>query len=220
MTALNVWIKPKAGYVVTDTAQYSPEDGRVLGFTAKAIGLPSLRMILAASGMLSLTRLGEELDRHPQRTQADVKAAIPKVIRTLSEANERDHPALAPEYRAITIKAVCWNRLAKRAEVSVCATDAEHLHAGLEPWRLYTGRGSLLHPDLEDGEGFSRLDPETEAVGVLQRQREQVRKTALNGARFPIVGGRVHLLKVNAVGVEQAILHEWPDKVGEVIGSK
>jgi len=219
VTALNVWIKPKAGYVVTDTAQYSPADGRVLGFTAKAIGLPHLRMILAASGMLSLIRLGEEFDRHPQRTQADVKAAIPKVIRALWEANERDHPAIPAEHRAITIKAVYWNRLAKRAEVSVCATDAEHLSDGLEPWRLYTGRQSLLHPDLEDGEGFSRLDPETEAVGVLQRQRDGVRKVALNGASFPIVGGNVHLLKVNAAGVTQAILHAWPDQAGEVIGA-
>lgn len=217
MTALNVWIKPKAGYVVTDTAQYSPHDGRVLGFTAKAFGLPRLRTIIAAHGLVSLTRLGEEMERHPAKTQKDIKAAIPKVIRAMADANEREHPDLPPELRQIRILAVCWNRLAKRAEVSICGTDVETLGDGMEPWRLYTGAQSLLHPDIESGAGFSKLDPETEAVGLLQSQREGSEKTALNGARYGIVGGKVHLLKVSAVGVQQTILHEWRDTVGERI---
>lgn len=217
MTALNVWIKPKAGYIACDGAAYSVADGRILEIREKVIVLERQRIAIGMMGVCHLDQLSTALARHPLTTQADVKAALPESVHAVWKANAALYPLLNDDWLAISVKLVCWNPTTNRAEVSILGTHPKYLMAGQNPWMLYTGQSSLLHPDLEDGGGFSELDPETQALEVLERQRRAVTMDALDGTPFAMVGGVATLYRVNAAGVSKRTLHTWPDKIGERI---
>ena len=217
MTAMNVWIKPEAGYIACDGASYAVADGRVLYVREKVTVLDGLCMAFGTMGLCNADDLVKQMERFPLGTQAEVKFALPRALRAVWEENTARFPFLSEETLAIGLKAVCWNRAANKAEVSVLGTHEKYTMEGQNPWTLYTGESSILHPDLEDGAGFSEIDPETGALGVLERQRRNVTMDALDGTPFCIVGGVATLYRVSAEGVTKRTLHTWPDKIGERI---
>jgi hypothetical protein len=191
MTALNVIVGGTGAYIVSDTAVYPRESHIARCFAPKVATIPHLPAAVGVSGPAGLAHLFGSM--------------------LYVEATELDELMTG---RTTELVGAAGQLLGTAARIVIAGWSRCD---GAVAWHL-TGdrfvpirRGGIYASPAEGAAGWSPVpedDPGFAAslVDLVGRQRD----------RFP-VGGAVTLTTVRAEGIEQRVLHRWPDRAGDVL---
>lgn len=203
MSAVIINLTPEAAWMAVDGALYEYGRGEAIGFQQKAHALTHLRAVISVRG-----------------PQAFAHALLPVLSARFSSFDElADGLHLA----AWVVHESMREDLAERygnpdVEVYLAGIGANGPAAYAiashdlwgEPWtRLQLGEFACA----------PAVDPSTETdipaamMDVIHRQRLERDENGHCG-----VGGHVQIVQVTANAVHSAILHRWPDQVGEPLG--
>lgn len=207
MTAINLFLKAGAAYIVADSAGYEP-DGTILAIASKVAVADRLSMALICSGRANPVQISELLALYGTATQEDALRAIPLAMRDIREDNRLRAPdgELSGD-NEMQVFVAMYSHERQRAETLYCTTTAEYDGGTLEPY--------VVRPVARVSTPFSDLpfdDPERDGLAILEAQR---RIPWPDGGYF--VGGFGELVTVTRDGIDKRKIVEWPDRVGEKI---
>lgn len=203
MSSLNVHLSRSAGRIATDTAGYDDE-GRILAYSPKCLALPHVRCAVASRGYFTL---------------------LWNLAAALATGPARDFDALRPALRdrlgsafAATIEAE--GQAVATDGVIIGWSERERRVIGVA-FAVIDGRVELV--DVPDGlhcapsdfgefepPAFRKLDVPATFVDLAKRQRRYFEKYEPHHR----IGGDLVLTSVSRHGVEQRVVHSWPDEIG------
>ena len=224
MTAMNLIVqqRAKAAFILSDTAATDNNDGRVISFIPKVIGLTvgiDAFVAVGTTGSLSVPYLTPHLREIRAATLPDFLEAVPQAFR----AAERDVVADGGQGSVAAVLAV-FDRRAERATGYVMGNDHRLFPPSCRPYQLNRAKKHLT--DLDPARHLELIQadhcnpalwrPEKDGAALLQAQRSDPFEFAA-GVHGSGIGGEAVLTRVDANGISHVTLKAWPDRAGRPI---
>jgi hypothetical protein len=222
VTAINACAIGARGYLLADTAAYTP-DGVVRQFVSKVITLPHISTVLATRGaMPSLNLVAIELGK----TATSLDDLIERGAEIIREAHEDgDLDYFGNSEREFDLVCVGWSDRNSRAEAHALSSLT---HAGSEPY-LFARHDLIMAPQpspselnaagLTVGGQFQDFRPARDLLRIMEMQRLKPGATGSDSEiEAHVVGGSAIMTEVTRDSISQRIVQRWPDdRVGERI---
>ncbi len=210
MTAVSLFVRPEAVYLLTDGAYYSP-DGTVQHLASKVGIHEGLSLAFACSGMVEPAHIAQALKDRGPFDQEGFLALIPEAMRQIREENRRGNPAGEDgELNDLQLFVAMYSHERGRPEAWVCSSNQSYFGPRYQPFAMV----SVIETS-SPRTGLPFADPDTDALRIIEAQRAHY--CADEGGYF--VGGFAELTTVSAVGISERRLVTWPDRVGERIAA-
>ena len=219
MSLVDLIVQRDAAFLISDSGGFNQHDFTVEELLRKEIVLPDLNVVIAATGIaghifpLMQRFLEERID--PADFSLDV---FRDLVRFAYLAFHSDDAMVSTWY------AIQYDPATKRASGAAFFTNPGGGKPGQERWTWYR-KFLFLSPAVLPTEVFGpvgdamhdhvRFDVAGNALTLVEAQRARRPESAGGNC---IVAGEVRLTKVSAAGVEQAVLIDYGDRVGEMAG--
>ncbi|NVE93375.1 hypothetical protein [Altererythrobacter lutimaris] len=222
MSLCNLIVQDEAAYLVTDSAFFD-ETGQVLMHEPKSILIDGVPVVISAVGS------GHILAKvHIACLEVFAKQAftLDRFKQVVKRVYERDGHNPAQEMTRWI--AAYYSAELSRAFGCYFFTDPADGEPEANAWRWYPKRAMIL-PYVEPVEVWGtdttiditkpeNFNPRADSMKFVQAQRKPTEwASGRNGIG---VGGEIRITKVSAKGVEEWKLHEFDDRVGEVIQAR
>lgn len=210
MTACNVWLRPEAGYLFTDTAFYDGA-GNVLGHGSKVVYSEDHTMAIACIGAVAPNRLTPLIHAltidQETITQAEMIQALPGLVRVLhAEALGLEGYGDDPH---LMLVAMIWDFATGEPRAFAVSSGGKQPMAGPFVLAEITGYSTPEVPGtfpVGSGPLDPTLDPRLHAVPVLEAQR---------AVRLPngtgMVGGEGQMFVVSPSGIKRETIVKWQE---------
>jgi hypothetical protein len=224
MTAINGLANESGAYLMTDSASYDASTGEITGFASKARTFPHLSMAMAVTGTGMNER--ELAFRMRQFNSFDEAAAgLSEMVRGAWEEGALD--VGDDELSHVRLMLAGWSQANKRGEMYCVSTSNEE---GGEAFTLFK-RGFMASPaamslDAMRAAGFLKGndqaltvdDPVDFLTQTIDYQRTLPWPVPGRAESIKyIVGGSAILTVINAAGIVQRVVKQWPDKLHTTI---
>lgn len=220
VTAINLVVQRDRAHLLTDGAQYD-HAGRVRTLCSKTLIAEEIRLAVAPSGRLNSVELRDGLVAAGANSQAEVMAALPRIVATVRAKNAADLPAHeGGGDNDAQLFVVLWSDARDEPQGWMLSTNCLPHWGPYRPltWVAVDAMIGTLEPaDQALGRAVTLADPSSfdaarDGLTILEHQR---RTPWPDGIHY--VGGHAELVTVTRDGVEQRRLREWPDTVGQLI---
>ena len=227
MTAMNLIVqeRAKAAFILSDTAVTGNQDGVVISFIPKVIGLSlgvDAFVAVGTTGSLSVPYLTPHLKEISAATLPDFLEAFPQAFR----AAERDMLAGGGQGSIAAVLAV-FDRRAGRASGYVIGNDHRLFPPSCRPHQLNRAKKHLTDLDPDRHLNMIQTDhcnpaawqPARDGAALLEAQRSDPFQFAPDVYGSGI-GGEAVLTRVDGNGISHVTLKAWPDRVGRPINAR
>lgn len=205
MSAVAIFLEPDAAWLAVDGATYRYGEGRSESFQQKAFPLTHLGCVV--------TVRGPQAYAHPLLPVLNARfASFEDLVDGLHLAawivHEEMKADLAERYgnADVEVYVVGWSHERDRAEAYMVTSQDFYG----EPWRRLEIDRFACAPGVE---ASTETDIPAAALDVVERQR-----AVRDEHGHCCVGGHLQLVKVTPDTIHSAIIHRWPDQVGELLG--
>lgn len=220
MSLVDLIVQRDAAFLITDSGSFNQHDLTVEEMIRKEIVLPDLHVVITATGLagnvLPLVQRFIEERSDPADFTLDLFRDMVRVAYLMLH----DDDAMVSTWYAIQ-----YHPATKRASGSAFFTNPGGGKPGQEPWTWYP-KFLVLSPAVLPTDVFgpvgeamhdhARFDLPANALRLADAQRA---RRPENSGGACVVAGEVRLTKVSANGVEQAVLIDYGDRVGELAGA-
>lgn len=210
MTAVNLAIHRKAGYLYTDTAHTEAVTGRLVAVGSKMIA--GKNWAIGVSGRSgAIQAAADAINDAGPRNLTSMLRCLPDVLRASVQVEGEVH----------RLYLVAWDVRHRRPRgYMITTTDLD----GFEPFvpvelddcASYSGAAALLGRPC-DMSSAADFDPVDDGIALMEAQRWMTWAPIDGGAAVPRCGGGLMFAKVDASGVSVEVLRTWPDEIGEII---
>lgn len=226
MSIANLITQPDAAYLITD-AGFFEADGTIFALWPKTFLARDDLFAYACVGNCArlLLYAGHEMGKRLGTTSFG-PAGFMELIREAYDALGAD-----PTIHYSRWVAAGWSRERNCPVGLAFFTGDNDARPGDPPW-VWREYHSLLQPHITPGElgslGYahrdllepSRFRPKTGSLALVDLVRRRRDGWGADGSESGcMVAGKITLTKVTQHGVEMSLLHEYPDRVGEVAGN-
>ncbi len=219
MTAMNLIVQTgrSSAYLLTDTACFSSEDGRIEAFAPKVTGLSLQDGSFAAvtsAGRMFASHLRPHIAAMNVRRFSDLVAKLPDVFRAAEKASQ-DEGGAGPMAAVVA----GFDQARKQPCGFVVGNDRSVFSALYTPYSLQRTRLHLTEYSRDfdstaDGIDFAdnrSWNPESDGAALLKAQRADPFHFGYG------VGGQGILTRVDAQGISHTTLITWPDRLHQAI---
>lgn len=218
MSVCNLIVQPDAAYLVTDEGFFR-RDGRIMMLAPKSILIEGLPLAIGATGhglVLASVAMEVEARLHAKNFTRD---GFCDLVRSVYENGGFDHAAHKTRWAIVYYS----KRNARPVGYSFFTDPADE---DGRTWLWHPTR-VLVMPYVEPigvwGNDVARditdpaiFDPMRDAMKFIHAQRASRNWENIEGCG---VAGQIRLSKVTSSGVEEFLLHDFKDQVGEVAGT-
>jgi len=225
MTALNVLVGSMKAFILTDASLYHP-DGEIVMFGRKAAVARDARIAVA-------TRGDHRLPAAIAQACDDLYEGIDELIDEAGESIRSLYETTIAEIGAVEggpgaaaeMFFVGWSARESQPVAFWLAYDGE-------TWGFEELGDGFLAP-MPNATEFSRLrlqmaepasdyevddfDPVKHGIPLLEAQRRMPPAKVPGAPQSFVIGGEVLLTTIGQAGIEQSVIHSWPDEVGKPI---
>jgi hypothetical protein len=226
MTAINVLKQKAAVHVMTDGAHYAA-NGMLVGIAPKIYPLPHLRAAVATRGSKAMHIMGPDALGNCFETYDELKLSAVDRMRDIVGMLDEIFKATAfgSDFDLIVAG---WSESSGPDSYLVC----NHARHGQPPWTVVelgafslTPSDASIHAKVFAGfpkdAGADDLDPDLEAVRVLQIQRSALLPCGPDDVPMHTVGGFAEITTITERSIESRVVHRWPeDRIGERIDAE
>lgn len=210
MSSLNVYLTPEQGFIATDSTAYDAS-GAVLAWVAKTVALPSVRSAIGTRGRVDVGwRLAGMIGTGTLRGARSIDDVLPDLETLFLDAFEASvWQAPAADFEGWIVG---WSMKEQRIVAETFVYAINESLAGFTGFRrARVGDGLYLGPPLlhEFACAYRHVHAPDTFIDAAERQRALYAKYAPNH----VVGGDLMLTTVSRCGVEQRIVHAWPDRL-------
>jgi len=215
MTAMNAFGRPDGAWLLSDAAGFR-QSGHIHQFHGKVSSDERLRLAIGTSGTVEIGAQGDIQDWMSQQpSQAKALSELPHLLAMLtgyaSEAGENGAYEDNDLPRGIRLTIAYWDHFRQVGRVALMA-DCEALSGGA-PVGTLRGASEIFSPRLEANPWPRKsFDPRSDARRLADLQRRTVDEFGVHR-----VGGCFEVVRVHRDGIEQSIVHRWPDRIGAKI---
>lgn len=217
VSVANIIVQPETVYMVTDSGVWSRDGSELVDLRRKEILIPGLPIAITAIGNVGqiFPRIQSAVENGDPEDFSFI--AFMSGVRTAYEVTGID-----PEEHGSVWIAVFYSAFTERAFGQSFFTSSKDGGKTRKPWEWYQERVSCM-PRFELAEVFKVrknltdpvvYDPRTEVMDIVHAQRAR----RVGEADASPVAGEIWLTAVSAAGVEQTLLHDYGDVVGELAG--
>lgn len=226
MTAVNMIQFERDVLIYSDTAMYDPM-GIMIGHLQKTHVLLPQKTLVAARGPVRTTGL--------YRMHAGHRQDFDEIVRNMAD-DLRDAVRLGyslGDPSCVTIDVAGWSRSAGEYQIyemwAIGPTPDDLDADSLSPHRYgaiftvpHISLTKLATGEVLDENGAFKVDDlDANMIRMMELQRStSYRISPLSEQRGCIVGGAIQKTHLNPEGAWTSIIYQWPDKIGEAVGSE
>jgi hypothetical protein len=203
VSAVQVFLTDEAAVVFTDGVTYDNKNGNVItGITSKTHPLPHLSCVITSRGP---TGFSEDLAPRLARTFSSFEDLVDNLALSVEIAWE-NAPEEVRAYGGIEIYAIGWSHERGRAEAYV-VTNALAYGGG---WHAAEITDYASAPPVP----LSSMPDDLVAAGIAIAEEQRAYRDE-NGDGG--VGGFLLMSRVTPISIQEAVVHRWPDRVGDCL---
>ena len=203
MTAVTVFLTDDAATVFTDGVGYDNDNGnRIVAFMSKTYSLPHLACVIASRGPSDFTA---DLTPRLGRTFSSFEELVDNLALSVEIAWE-NAPDEVRAYGGVEIYAAGWSHERGRAEAYVVTNNPAYGGGWqVAEIRDYASAPAVPLPAMPD-------DLVEAGIAIAEQQRAHRDENGNGG-----VGGFLLMSSVTPIATHQAVVHRWPDRVGDCL---
>ncbi len=216
VSVCNLIVQPAAAFLITDSAYFSPT-GEILGLAPKSFLLPQIPAAVAAVGYGNVPL---HLHTEMQAELADPALNLATFMQLVRSTYDKQGRDAVKEW----VRFVAAFYADGKPQGCSFFTNPEDAGPGQKPWTWYPIR-ALIMPYVDPRPIFGSnkiplpdpafFDPWRDAMKIVEVQREPRQWAHRYGVG---VGGEIAIATVWEDGVEERVLHTYPDRVRELAG--